>query len=282
MIKSNFEDLTGKKFGKLTVLERTKNYVSSSGESRTAWKCQCECGNICVVLAKQLKNGMTKSCGCLKHNNKPIKNLIGLKFNRLTVIEYVSYSKYLCLCDCGNTIIVSSADLKSGHTKSCGCYKKESSQNNHLKKHGLSKERVYRIWKGMKSRCYNAQNIEFNIYGGRGIKICDEWKNNFVNFYNWSMSNGYLDNLTIDRIDVNGNYEPNNCRWISLNAQQRNRRAKRSITYNGITHCIIEWAEIYNINRKTLTTRLNAGWSIENALTTPVRKLTKHILEKVE
>lgn len=122
----------------------------------------------------------------------------------------------------------------------------------------------------MKDRCYNIKSHAYNCYGGRGIEICDEWKNNIVSFYNWAINNGYKDNLTIDRINVNGNYEPNNCRWVNSSIQANNRRYHKWITYNNETHNLTEWSKLLGINRQTLNKRLLIGWSIEKAFTTPV------------
>lgn len=121
----------------------------------------------------------------------------------------------------------------------------------------------------MKARCYNATHDRYKDYGARGIVVCDEWLNDFTVFYDWAMNNGYKENLTIDRIDVNGNYEPSNCRWVTSKEQQRNTRYNRNYTINGKTHCITEWCEILGINRNMVYTRINRGWTVENALLTP-------------
>ena len=148
------------------------------------------------------------------------KSMIGKKFHMLKIIEYVGtdkkrHSMYKCVCDCGNIKIVRDDKLKSGATVSCG---------NHKKKHGKRYTRIYTIWCGMKQRCYNNKNEHFRFYGAKGVSVCDEWKDNFQEFYNWSMKNGYAENLTIDRIDPFGNYEPSNCRWATLQEQQLNKR----------------------------------------------------------
>lgn len=136
----------------------------------------------------------------------------------------------------------------------------------------MSHTRIYRTWCNMKGRCYRKTAKRYNLYGGRGIKVCDEWKNSFIAFYDWALNNGYQDNLTIDRINVNGNYEPSNCRWVSNLEQQSNRSNNRFITYNNMTKTLSEWARIYNLNFKTLQKRIDEGWSVEKALKT--RKLT--------
>ena len=206
-------------------------------------------------------------------------DLVGKKFGRLTVLKYV-YSKYkkrhwLCQCDCGNISVVSTSQLKSGKTKSCGCLRRETTSQNAKKiksTHHLTNTRIYNIWRSMKKRCYLKTHHAYKYYGGRGITICEEWKNDFMSFYNWSIANGYKENLTLDRIDVNGNYEPNNCRWVGWEVQQNNRRDNIHIKYNGETKTIYEWSEILNIKYCTLWWRIKNGWSIEEALKKKVRK----------
>lgn len=189
-----------------------------------------------------------------------IINLIGKKFNRLTVIERVqnandNSTQWLCQCDCGNQIVVRGKLLRLGFTKSCGCLRKETTKRTNKEYKVIHKgtgTRLYRIWKGMKNRCLNSSIKDYIHYGGRGIKVCDEWLNNFIIFKDWAMRNGYTDELTIDRIDVNGNYEPSNCRWITDKEQKRNKRNNHLLTINNETHCIAEWMEKLNVSRQYL------------------------------
>lgn len=197
-------------------------------------------------------------------------DITGQKFGRLTALKLHHIKKYSrsthryweCQCECGNKCFVAQNQLTSGKTQSCGCL-----QNEYFKsKHNLHNTRLYNIWCNIKARCTNPKHPNYNTYGNKGIIICDEWKTNFLSFYNWAVKNGYKDNLTIDRINVNGNYEPDNCRWVTRKVQGINRNTSKFITYNNKTLCITEWADLYNINRATLSWRLNHGWNIEEAL----------------
>ena len=164
-----------------------------------------------------------------------IKNLEGKRFGKLTAIEFMGignrhYAMWRCICDCGNECIMSTDTLTRKGNHSCGCLGKE-----HLKDmarnnitHGMSGSRLLGCYKAMMSRCYRKKDIHYNAYGKRGIVVCDEWKNNKQSFIQWALDNGYSDNLTIDRIDVNGNYEPCNCRWIPMSEQYKNRQTNCS------------------------------------------------------
>lgn len=206
--------------------------------------------------------------------------LSGRRFGRLTVIEPVEGIKdggnilWKCKCDCGNEKVVSTKYLGRS-VLSCGCYAKETSANR-LTKHGKCYTRLYQVHRTMLQRCYNPNAHEYENYGGRGIKVCDEW-HDFEHFEKWAIENGYdktakRGKSTLDRIDPNGNYEPSNCRWATMQQQQRNKRNNVQITYNGETHCMSEWAEIIGIPYGAFHKRITRGWSIEKIITTPLSR----------
>jgi hypothetical protein len=202
-------------------------------------------------------------------------DMVGKRFGRLVVIGRADdidpgRPRWLCRCDCGNERVVRGISLRKGDTKSCGCIQKERMKllsESHIT-HGKSKTRLYRIWFNIKCRCYKSSFPDYARYGGRGIKVCDEWKDNFQAFYDWSTSNGYLENLTIDRIDNDGDYSPQNCRWVNTEVQNNNTRRNYYITLNGETLTLSQWAKKCGINRNTLYSRITKyGWSVERALT---------------
>lgn len=197
---------------------------------------------------------------------KNFKNISGKRFCRLVAIKPTSikngYNYWLFKCDCGCEKEIRLDSVVYGKTKSCGCLQKEIVS----KKQGLSSSRIYRTLAGIKQRCYNKNCSAYKNYGGRGIKICNEWKNDFLSFYNWANQNGYMDNLTIDRIDVNGNYEPFNCRWITMKEQHRNTRKNKMVAFNGKTMCISEISEKYGIPWSTLDGRIKRGIDIKEAI----------------
>lgn len=191
------------------------------------------------------------------------------KFNRLTAIEriYCSRQKKMawnCLCECGGSIVATYTQLKSGNTKSCGCLNHEKILERNTS-HSESKTRLYKIWVGIRQRCNNPNKKSYVNYGGRGVKVCDDW-DNYLNFKEWAISNGYEDDLTIERIDPNGNYEPSNCTWIPKGDQSKNRRSCNFLTFNGKTQTVSDWARELNINRTTINTRLRKGWAIDKVL----------------
>lgn len=208
-------------------------------------------------------------------------DLTGKKFGRLTVIEFYGLGRWnnalwKCKCDCGKETIVSGRALRSGNTKSCGCYNREQSTNRIVslnKKHGMTNTRLFRIWSGMHSRCYNPKTNNYQLYGGRGIYICEEWLKDFRSFEKWAHENGYKDNLSIDRIDNDGPYSPDNCRWATSKEQCNNRRSNKVLFAFGESKTLEEWAEIVGISSDTISKRLNSGrYSVEEAISEPCVK----------
>jgi hypothetical protein len=242
---SKIKDITGQKFGKLTAIK----FVTTNKHGGAIWECECECGNKKVASADHLKQGNVTRCNTCPQTD----NITGNKYGRLTVIEYIPKSaKWKCLCSCGNYKISTYSDLFTGKVKSCGCLQHETTNN---LTHGLSDTRLYTIFRGMKQRCYYKKNNYYDIYGGKGVKICDEWldkESGFLNFYNWAMNNGYEDGLTIDRIDSNGNYEPINCRWATYEEQGNNTSKNVYITYKNETKTMSQWSKELNINYSSL------------------------------
>lgn len=214
---AKFQDLTGQRFGRLTVIERAEN-GRCGGKAVTKWLCRCECGTEKIIEGHSLKRGRTKSCGCL-NDEKREKNLKP---------------------DAGKT-------------------------------HGMSGTRLYKCWRGMLDRCYG-NDAEHDSYKRRGISVCDEWRNGFEAFCEWAMMNGYDDSLTLDRIDNNGNYEPSNCRWATVEQQMNNMSTNHRVTCRGETYTIAEWSKISGINASTIWIRLEKGVDAETAIFSPSHK----------
>ena len=223
---------------------------------------------------------------------KQVCGLMEQRFGKLTVIghaePYISpkghkAERWLCRCDCGKEKVVLRGHLCSGATISCGCYQAAITSKRNTT-HGYTNEKLYDLYRGIVTRCYNPNHEDYQGYGKKGIKMCDEWKNDYQVFRDWAYANGYKEEIlpngrskwTIDRIDVNGNYEPSNCRWITLQAQMNNKSNNYPIEYNGKTQTIAEWAKELGMTYMTLHDRiLKFGWSIERALTEQVKRTVK-------
>jgi hypothetical protein len=204
-----------------------------------------------------------------------IQNLTSQRFGRLLVLSYVgkNYPRtaWLCACDCGESKVVFANNLRSGKTKSCGCLRAEKTTKRSTT-HGKRRSLTYESWLGIKSRCYCSGHVSFEWYGRKGIQVCKQWKNSFENFLK-DMGERPSSRHSIDRIDSDGDYCPENCRWATEKEQSRNRSSNRMISYKGKTQCLTAWAEEAGLPMQTLHKRITRyKWSIEKALTTPVRK----------
>lgn len=286
----NKMDLTGNRFGKLVVLERFANYK----KDQTYYRCKCDCGNEVITNSSRLRNGKKTSCGCEYKSKRKFEDLTGKKFNKLKVIK-LSHSKkrsdgrsvyfWECLCDCGNTTIVQSSHLKTGHTMSCGCVLEKIRENIKFVnyKNGLSQTRLAYTYNNMMNRCYREKDETYKYYGGRGIKVCNEWlrtnKDGFTNFCDWALKNGYEEKhsangrneLTLDRIDCDKNYSPNNCRWVDIYVQANNKRNVKRFLYKGEELTLSQLSRKYNVKYDTLRNRIKLlGWDIARAIEKPV------------
>lgn len=284
-------DRTGEIYGTLQVVsfdeEETTTRTIRYGKKTNCWKCKCiKCGyEVTKPLSELIHNKKVGNSGCRQCMHV---DLTGQRTGRLTVLyldEEMTKKKkrqyWVCQCDCGNIVTIIETALTSTRdyrppTQSCGCLQKEMTSKAHL---GLGAwggassnpqtERLYKIWDGMHRRCYDSTNKRYNRYGDRGIIICDEWVNDFNAFKEWAYANGYQDDLTIDRIDYNGNYEPSNCRWATIKEQCNNKEGNVWITYNNETHTISEWSDITGIPYKRLYYRLRISnnYTLEEAFT---------------
>lgn len=214
-------------------------------------------------------------------------DLTGQRFGRLTIIKRYGVANsghvtWFCKCDCGNTKVISSNQLHSG-TESCGCLQRERATIAAKERKGISAhkryaigqelQRLHQCYKDMLNRCYKTNNKNYHCYGDRGIKVCSEWLSDFYSFRDWALANGYNDTLTLDRIDVDGNYCPSNCRWTTPKIQNNNRSNNRIVQYKGETMTLHELSERYtNFSYRTLWARINAGWSITDAVEIPIRR----------
>lgn len=264
--------LIGKRFGKL--------FVESADESRKAknnefYLCRCDCGALVSVSAANLRRGQKSHSGC------PIKepkytDLTGRKFGRLLVESYVGRkgtdTQWLCRCDCGNSKIVNGHYLTGGRTKSCGCLLRENQAIQIKKLHEKRKvlydtphrKRIYKAFASMHTRCKPSYHNHTSYYD-KGVRVCDEWcgKGAFDRFLKWALNNGYDESLSLDRIDVNGGYSPDNCRWITMKAQQNNRGNNVYITIGSETKTMKEWSDYFNVDYSVVKARHQRGWGTD-------------------
>lgn len=215
----------------------------------------------------------------------PVKDLTGNRYGRLVVLERDGSNyptRWKCLCDCGKVVSVRGGHLKDGGVKSCGCLisNPEIPKGTHYETH----TRLYRIWCMIKGRCYRPSHSSYYCYGAKGIKMCEEWKNNYTAFRDWAHNAGYADDLSIERIDINKDYCPENCTWIPLGDQSKNRSTSVVYEYNGKKQILKDWCREYNMPYNSVHSRIKYhGWSFEKALFTPIdkRKSTKGKMEQM-
>jgi hypothetical protein len=209
-------------------------------------------------LAKALTGFNAEVSKISKDANNPF---LGNEFGNWTVIGGRIGRSILCQCKCGNIKMIYITNLTQGKSKSCGC----------TRQNGLVETKLYNVWASMKSRCFNQNHKFYKDYGGRGITVCEEWRNSIIAFYEWAINNGYNEGLTLDRIDNNKSYSPSNCRWTSRLEQLNNRRNNLRITHNGVSRTVAEWSRETGINNRTILSRVRAGWEYKN-LFIPTRK----------
>lgn len=249
-----FKDYSNSKIGCLTIFER--KYIE--GDKHVNWNYQCECGNVGIIRSERLHNNIS----CFHK-----EDVVGNKYNRWTVIKELepknNQRTVLCECSCKNhtTREVYLNNLRYNKSLSCGCIPLEKNTI-----HGMSNDRLYTIHKGILARCNNKNHRDYHNYGGRGIVVCDEWKNNFMSFYNWAIKNGYEDNLTLERVNVDGNYEPTNCTWITIAEQQLNKRNTIYVEHNGERERLSDLSNRIGISWKTLKYRLEQNYKYEDLI----------------
>lgn len=268
---SKQDELLGKKFDRLLVLSFAKEKKDKKNCIHYYWNCKCDCGKIKVVDGCNLIYGHTHSCGCFRHG----ANLTGRKFGKLTVIKEAESQirkdgkgrkkRWLCKCDCGNEHITTQESLINGSTKSCGCLVHKPHQNPDAMSNKY--KRLCKILNGIKSRCCNPADQHHKLYYDRGIRVCDEWKHNTMAFIEWALANGYREGLSIDRIDNDGDYEPNNCRWATNIEQAYNRQCTVKYIIYGKEYNLHEIEETFKIKRGTFYARVKRwGYTPEEAI----------------
>ena len=266
----NRKNLVGLKFGTLSVIS-----VSKIENGSISYNCKCDCGKELVVTASNLRKGQLTHNDCPMRRSHNFQNLIGKRFGKLVVEEFAGKRNkavlWKCKCECGNETIVTANDLRVGHTKSCGCLAHQREKRADKSK-WLSNSRIYKEYRSMLRRCSAEYHSPENYYD-RGIRVCDAWANEdgFENFKQWALENGYSDELTLDRINVNGNYSPDNCRWATNKEQQNNRRNNIYIKIGDEVKTLKQWSEHFGLDYGMVKARYKRGWSEDRLFIPPLR-----------
>lgn len=272
---SAYSKWIGVKFNYLVIIELLENK-----NKNPKFRCLCDCGQSKDVFLGNLKRGLTKSCGCYNKQairKRCLKDLTGQRFGRLVAMKIVERDSFKnkvqweCMCDCGNLIIAFACNLTRLHTQSCGCYMLDRvSEAKTI--HGMARKNnahpLYRIWHGMKARCYNPKDMNYKSYGERGIDICKEWQT-FIPFRDWALKNGWSADLSIERKDVNLGYSPINCRFATQIEQARNKRRTIWITYACETKSLPEWCETLGLSYSQIRQRIARGYTFEESVAVP-------------
>lgn len=258
--------LNGKKFNMITVLHEDFNHLKKSGK-QARYVCRCECGTIFTCDKSNIVHERSYSCGCKKRLYNDFTNC---RFGRLIALKPMGLNQHkemtwLCKCDCGNETTTNAYSLKSGMTKSCGCLK-HSKRVNAMRNTLPWYDKINMAYGNMKTRCYNPKYSLYEGYGGRGITVCDEWRNDFKAFYDWAIQNGFNENLTLDRKDNDGNYEPSNCRWVDDIVQSNNRRSNKILTIDGVSDTMANWSRNSGTKYSNIQSRLKNGYSDHDAV----------------
>lgn len=275
-------DLTGQPFGKWMVLGNPQRIARGPVNCDWLWDCRCECGTERPVQAGNLIGGLSKSCGCFiaaagvtraEHaasmsGHAPHRDRTNERYGRLLVTgRAVEPDTFLCTCDCGQAVSAKAHALSSGDKISCGCAKSGPTCESGMRTHGRTGDATYRCWQSVVRRCTNPAATGYETYGGRGIRVCDQWRT-FEGFLA-DMGDRPTPDYSVERIDTNGHYEPGNCKWATRREQANNTTRNRYIEFRGERMTVTEWAGRLGIPEKTLTNRLNRGWTVDRAFAEP-------------
>lgn len=283
---SKIIDLTGQRYGRLVV-----EGIHDKKNGRIRLSCLCDCGNVIPVYKSNLlrDNGTIKSCGCVYLDE--LKTHIGERKDHLQILgvkQIGRKGRVVVRCDCGKEKYMTLSQFYNKDVHSCGCVGIPKGKDNPYYKHGMTKTRIFNVYRNMINRCYNPKDVSYVNYGARGITVCPEWlgDDGVIRFSEWSFENGYDENAprgqcTLDRIESNGNYCPENCRWVSMIVQQNNKRNNNYYTIDGVTKTLSEWCREYNVeNVQSVWRRIKNGMDVKTALTKPMQKKVSEMTEE--